>query len=107
VVDPECTGNNFLVHLDFSFDSPASDSFTVAGNGLEFGTFAYADLPITFGPLNGSSSIDWEFAIADVANPDCQLVEVLGTYNCPPPCDVLGLMADALLCNGDEAYALE
>src|SRR4030095_15738886 len=31
-VDPECVNNNFVVHLDFDVDHPASDSFTVMGN---------------------------------------------------------------------------
>jgi len=107
IADPECTGANFLVHLDFGFDSPASDSFTVHGNGLDYGTFAYGDLPITLGPLNGNTGIEWEFVIADSGDPECQTTELLGEYHCPPPCDVLALLADALLCNGDEAYSLQ
>ena len=51
-VDPECTGNNFLVHLDFDYDNPASDSFKVTGNNLNFGTFPFDSLPITLGPVS-------------------------------------------------------
>ena len=106
VLDPECTGNNFLLHLDFGYDNPASDSFTLTGNNLNFGTFGYNELPITVGPLNGNSNISWAFTIADSENPACSANEVLGVYHCPPPCNILGMDALALECNGNEAYAL-
>lgn len=106
VIDPECTGNNFLVHIDFAHTNSASDSFTVNGNNLAYGTFAYADLPITLGPLNGNTGNDWEFVVRDADDPACQLVSILGPYMCPPPCDVLDLVADPQLCSGDTAYAL-
>ena len=106
-VDPECTGNNFLVHLDFDYDNPASDSFKVTGNNLNFGTFPFDSLPITLGPLNGNSNISWVFNIEDKGNPACNASEVLGVYHCPPPCDVQAMEALALECFGNEAYALE
>jgi len=106
-VDPECTGSNFLVHLDFEYDNPASDSFKVTGNNLSYGTFPYDSLPITLGPLNGNSNINWQFLIEDKGNPACNALEVLGIYHCPPPCDVLAMEALALECFGNEAYALE
>jgi hypothetical protein len=105
-VDPECTGANFLVHLDFETDNPVSDSFTVTGNTLNYGTFAYDSLPITLGPLNGSTNIQWEFNIADAAQPNCNTEYVLGIYHCPPPCDVQSMEALALECFSNEAYSL-
>lgn len=106
-VDPECTGNNFLVHLDFDFDNPASDSFHLDGNNLVYGNFAYADLPITVGPLNGNTNINWQFVVSDTENPACSETYALGVYHCPPPCAIDSLGADAFLCNGDEFYMLE
>ena len=106
-IDPQCTGSNFLVHLDFGYDNPASDSFTVTGNNLTYGTFAYDSLPVTFGPLNGSTNINWAFHIQDSENSACSADEVLGIYHCPPPCNLLSMEALATECNGNEAYALE
>ena len=106
-LDPECTGSNFVVHLDFEYDNPPSDSFSVTGNNLDYGNFAYNQLPITLGPLNGSSNIKWEFNIADTESGTCNTTAVLGIYNCPPPCDVQALEALALECNGNEALCLE
>ena len=105
--DPECINNNFfLVHLDFGYDNPASDSFNITGNTLDYGTFAYTDLPVTLGPLNGNTNINWVFTIKDNVNPNCQAVANLGVYHCPPPCAIDSLGADAFLCNGDDYYML-
>jgi len=106
--DPDCINNNFfVVHLDFGYDNPAADSFSVTGNTLDYGHFAYADLPITIGPLNGNTNINWTFVIKDIGNPNCQATEVLGVYHCPPPCAIDSLGANAFLCNGDDYYMLE
>jgi len=106
-IDPECLTSNFVVHLDFDTDNPASDSFTVTGNSLNYGTFGYNQLPIILGPLNGNSSINWEFVIRDSELETCVSEEILGVYHCPPPCDILSMDADAFLCNGNDAYYLE
>ena len=106
VADPECTGNNFLVHLNFGYDNPPSDSFSVTGNSINYGTFGYNELPVSLGPLNGNTGIQWEFNITDSGS-DCSASILLGVYTCPPPCDVLALEAMALECFGNEAYALE
>ncbi len=105
--DPECVGGNFVVHLDFETDNPASDSFTVHGNSLNYGVFGYNELPIVLGLLNGNSSIIWEFIIRDSELETCVGEEVLGLFHCPPPCDILSMNADAFLCNGNDAYYLE
>ena len=104
--EPECTGNNFVVHLNFGYDNPPSDSFNVVGNNLTYGTFAYNELPITLGPLNGASSITWEFIVSDSESGSCIDSTTLGVYNCPPPCNFNALNATATLCNGNEAYSL-
>lgn len=106
-IDPQCTGSNFLVHLDFDYTNVPSDSFTIMGNSLNYGIFGYNELPLTLGPLNGSTNLVWEFNIRDSGDPNCQKVAVLGVYNCPPPCDVLSLEADPVICNGNDAYALQ
>ncbi len=107
-VDPDCINNNFfLAHINFQYDNPASDSFTISGNALNYGTFAYTDLPVTLGPLNGNTNINWTFTIQDSQNPNCQATDVLGVYHCPPPCAIDSLGANAFLCNGDDYYMLQ
>ena len=104
--EPECTGNNFVVHLNFGYDNPPSDSFNVVGNNLTYGTFGYNELPITLGPLNGASNISWQFIVSDSESGSCADTTTLGIYNCPPPCNFNALNATATLCNGNDAYSL-
>jgi hypothetical protein len=106
--DPDCINNSsFVVHLDFQYDNPASDSFSVTGNTLDYGKFAYADIPVTIGPLNGNTNINWTFVIKDSGNPNCQATKVLGVYHCPPPCAIDSIGANAFLCNGNDFYMLQ
>ncbi len=106
--DPECINNgNFVVHLNFNTDNPASDSFTVHGNNINYGKFGYNELPVLLGPLNGSSNLNWQFIVQDSKLPTCTGVANLGVYHCPPPCDILSLEANAIECNGNNAYALQ
>ncbi|MEO6131537.1 MAG: hypothetical protein ABIQ02_06795, partial [Saprospiraceae bacterium] len=83
IVDPECLTGNFVVHIDFDVDNPASDSFTVHGNSLNYGIFGYNQLPIVLGPLNGNSNINWDFIIQDSQLPSCTKDYLLGIYHCP------------------------
>ena len=106
IADPECLSGNFVVHLDFDIAHPASDSFTVHGNTLNYGTFGYNELPVVLGPLNGNSNINWDFIIQDKVLPSCTKDYLLGIYHCPPPCNILSFDATATLCNGNNAYEL-
>ncbi|MGB4847433.1 MAG: hypothetical protein WBP41_05905 [Saprospiraceae bacterium] len=105
-IDPECLTGNFVVHLDFDVAHPASDSFTIHGNTLTYGTFGYNELPIVLGPLNGNTNINWDFIIQDKVMPSCTKDALLGIYHCPPPCNILSFNATPTLCNGNDAYAL-
>ncbi len=45
-----CQGNNFSVSVDLEVVNPASPGFTLAGNGVIYGTYLYTDLPVTSRP---------------------------------------------------------
>ncbi len=105
-VDPQCLVNNFVVHIDFDHLNSPSDSFTLRGNNINYGTFGYSELPITVGPLNGNSNLSWEFVIRDSELSTCVYEYVLGVYHCPPPCDFLSFTVDPLLCVSDDGYSL-
>jgi hypothetical protein len=53
-----------MASLDFNFEN-VSDSFTVAGNGVFYGFFSYAQVPLTLGPLSGDNATRWEFLVRD------------------------------------------
>ena len=56
--------------------------FIVAGNGVTYGSFGYADLPVTIGPLEGDGETDWEFIVIDLGDPTCSAFTELGVINC-------------------------
>jgi hypothetical protein len=81
-----CTGNYFMVTIDVEYENPASPGFTLAGNGTIYGTYLYADLPVTIGPFLGDDESVYEFIVWDVENGDCQNYTTLDALNCGPIC---------------------
>ncbi len=103
----DCDPNNFfLVDLDFNYAN-TSDSFNVAGNGTNYGNFAYSDLFITLGPLEDNGTI-YEFVVTDLDNPNCSAFALLNPPDCnTPPCEITNLNALALECNNDGTFSVE
>lgn len=67
------TGNfNYIVSFDPQ--NEGTNGFTIVGNGNNYGTFSYMDLPINFGELIGDDSFVPELIIQDVDNPNCQII---------------------------------
>ncbi len=80
-----CEQGEFWVALNFEHNHTGSQGFTVRGNGVHYGTFSYADLPILLGPfpaISGNAAI-LEFDVRDVQHPDCHAAVSLT----PPPCN--------------------
>ncbi|MCB0642059.1 MAG: hypothetical protein KDC44_10485, partial [Phaeodactylibacter sp.] len=113
VVQPfSCDGSGtYLVQLDFNFGDQNSDSFQVTGNGHNYGSFAYADLPVTVGPFFGDGLSGYELVVTDAANPDCANFIEFEAQDCSSFCidfeefaegDLFG--ADSGLSSGDLAF---
>src|SRR6187397_113636 len=56
-----CDDYLFLVTVDLQVNNPSSPGFTLAGNGVIYGTYLYSDLPVTVGPLYGDNHSVYEF----------------------------------------------
>ncbi len=107
IVEPyECDDQGmFLIDLTFNYAN-TSDSFTVVGNGNNYGTFAYSDLFITLGPFEGNGSV-YEFVVFDQNHPDCGAEAILQSEDClNNDCDISNLFAFPLDCNPDGTYSL-
>jgi len=93
-----CEGDVFDVSINFDFDN-TSDQFTIAGNGNNYGTFNYSELPIVLNTLQADCQTEYEFVVTDVNNNDCSDFVVLGTVCCEGVCDIVSIEStDELIC---------
>lgn len=82
----ECSADgNFFVFLTFE-KANTSNSFVVLGNGKNYGTFLYENLPVKIGPLKADCTTDYEFLVKDKEFPDCQRFVEMGTNCCSNDC---------------------
>ncbi len=105
-----CNENKeFYVYLNFKYKN-TSECFTVEGNGVKYGTFNYANLPIKIGPLKGNCETEYEFVIRDCKNERCGISGKLGKVCCDKEgvqCEIFELNALAQECTGPDQYALK
>ena len=102
VADPgPCDGEFFWVVLNFDFEN-TSNSFSVHGNGTNYGDFLYTDLPITIGPLLGDGVTIYEFVVTDLEFPDCSDFTAIDPIQCDVNvCEIWDLVAEAGDCDGE------
>src|SRR5688572_11801095 len=98
-----CQGNNFLVNVDLDVTNPTSPGFTLAGNGVIYGTYLYSDLPVTVGPLLGDDESVYEFIAWDVENADWQQFTTIAAGNCGPICSFSNFELVSILCIVNES----
>ena len=101
----ECEDGDFEVTIAFNFEN-VSDQFTVMGNGNNYGTFSYNDVPVTIGPLDGDGETVYEFVVKDIAIDGCMDFAVIEPILCPEPCGFHDIVVDPGVCLGDDAYSL-
>ena len=92
-----CNGNFFSVSVNIEANN-TSPGFTLAGNGVIYGTFLYDDLPVTVGPLLGDNESQYEFIAWDVENPECQQFTTIQASNCGPICEFSNAVLDSIAC---------
>jgi hypothetical protein len=83
--------DEFYILLDFDKSGTHSDSFSIVGNGREYGNFAYADRPIILGPFERRN--DFEFEFSDLEYHDCNLVLAFDEIDCDNPSNLVYLDA--------------
>lgn len=101
----ECTYGYFDVVIDFEYSDVGSSGFQVAGNGQNYGTFQYSDLPITIDSLQGDCITEYEFVVADIDHNDCLEATDFGVVCCSTVCEIYNLALEASDCQ-DNQYEL-
>ena len=106
VTNVECDGDYFYITLNFNYANVGNDGFKVHGNGMDHGTWSYADLPITIGPLPANGTF-WEFVVKDVQKPDCSDFIEYGEVDCNGgDCNIYDLVVETGDCKPDGTYKL-
>ena len=101
----ECDSNKiFSVELDFDHEH-TSDSFYIERKGIQYGPYAYEDLPIKFGHFEGDCRTAYEFVIVDIENPDCRKVFEIGKVCCDE-CMITELRYDRTHCDSNGLFYL-
>ncbi len=104
----ECADGSFYVNLIFAADN-ASDSFTVVGNGNEYGTFAYDQVPLELGPFDGDNETVYEFVVTDSEFDYCSTFNFVDPIDCSASlCEIGSLNVDLGECeNGNFTAQLD
>ena len=95
---------NFDVVINFNVsEAGANNTFTVMGNGTNYGTFNYNNLPITLTDLDGDNTTNYEFVVTDTNDANCTATTVLGVVDCPE-CIISNLVTTAQDCKTDGTF---
>jgi hypothetical protein len=76
----------------------SGEKFGVFGNGINYGNYKYADLPIKIGPLRADCITDYEFLVRDSMLSSCSVYKKLGTICCSDDCRIRIAKADVSTC---------
>lgn len=100
--------HKFFVYFNFNYKN-TSDCFKIIGNGKNYGSFKYANLPVKIGPLAGDCHTEYEFVIVDCENEHCRLEKTIGVVCCETEeiCKIVELDVDPLECTGQGQYSLK
>ncbi len=100
VTASECNNNGkFFVEINFNHTG-TSPKFKIIGNSTNYGTFEYANLPITLGPLTGDCTTNYEFLVRDNEFESCSSFKSIGTKCCTNECAISFLNVEAGNCDG-------
>ncbi len=102
-----CMDGEFFIDFVFNHGN-TSDTFSVSGNGEDFGSFSYGDLSYMVGPFtSGITSVD--LTIIDEDDSSCSAstqITVPMSYCPEPECAVESLEILNLSCQTDSTYSL-
>jgi hypothetical protein len=88
MIEPlSCDENSFFVLLDFPYGDVSTAGFEVTGNGTNYGTFSYSDLPVEVGPFFGNGLSSYELAVSDLEFPNCGAVADFSAADCADLCE--------------------
>jgi hypothetical protein len=94
----------FFVEINFDY-SGIGNTFRIIGNGINYGTFGFNELPLRIGPIVSNCDLTYDFTVRDTQNPSCFAFRALGKVCCNENCEISIRSATATECTGT-AYRL-
>src|SRR5690606_3821231 len=88
--------DEIFVELDFDYNNVSAEGFEVTGNGNNYGTYQYEDLPVLIGPFPGDGSEYLEFVVTDLSDPFCFNSIEIGFLECEDICEISNLVAEPI-----------
>lgn len=98
--------DKFSAEINFNFTETGANGFQILGNGNNYGTFQYADLPIVIENLSGNCEIEYEFIVRDVIDPTCAAFLDYGTVCCDDVCEIAIVDFEASECLEDGSFSI-
>jgi len=77
-----CEGASYNLEMDFEVMNGGNDGFTIIGNGEEYGSYEYAQLPVIIGPLITDGSTHYHFIAKDKEQPAYGNWDKLTPFTC-------------------------
>lgn len=104
-----CTTNeDFSVWLNFKEQNGSSTGFNVTGNGVNYGSFTYSELPLELGPFEGDGSSVYEFSINDIGDSGCNIETSVGPVDCViDNCRIYDLSSTPTVCNSNGEFFVD
>jgi len=101
-----CDSNRtFYIYLLPSGDN-TSECFRVLGNGHDYGTFKYTNVPVKLGPFKADCLTEYEWVVQDCEHPDCRKSHYTGKVCCEGDCRLGTMSVERTECNAlNQFYA--
>lgn len=96
----------FDVLISFEYENTGSEGFDINGNGTNYGTFAYSDLPVTLGPFVADGITEYEFAASDNEFSECNDDTSLEPFECDTAVQFTNVNMEIQGCQNDTYYLL-
>ncbi len=110
-IEPQSCNDDgmFFVDLEFNVENPASATFTVFGDGNNYGSFEYGETFYTVGPFVGDCQTVYELIVIDNENQDCTSNFLfIGPICCAiPDCAISELQVDPIECEENGNYFID
>jgi len=77
-----CSAEMYELSMDFDVINAGDQGFTITGNGLEYGSYSYSQLPVSIGPLPTDGITPYHFIAKDKEQPSFGNWDRLTPFTC-------------------------